>query len=151
MSARAAGRLASLGFTKIFRYTPGKADWAAAGLPMEGALAASENAGKLARKSPPTCAINENLDAVRQMLDRSGECLCAVVNDQRVLLGEITAAQASAGGAAEDVMTSGPTTIRPNADLDAVRDFFGAHKTDTVWVTSSDGELLGLLHRSDLG
>lgn len=36
MSARAAWRLEQLGFERVFRYTPGKADWAAAGLPMEG-------------------------------------------------------------------------------------------------------------------
>src|SRR5438128_1173912 len=36
MSPRAAARLASLGFTKVYDYVAGKADWGSAGLPLEG-------------------------------------------------------------------------------------------------------------------
>jgi predicted transcriptional regulator len=46
-------------------------------------------------------------------------------------------------------MTSTPTTIRPNATLEKLCEFFKAHKAET-WVTTNDGELLGLLHRADV-
>jgi hypothetical protein len=33
---------------------------------------------------------------------------------------------------------------------DRGRSFFNAHNTETVWVTTNDGELLGLLYREDV-
>ena len=36
MSARAAWRLETLGFTQVYRYTAGKMDWFANALPIEG-------------------------------------------------------------------------------------------------------------------
>ena len=39
MSARAAWRLESLGFANVYRYTAGKSDWFASGLPRAGTLA----------------------------------------------------------------------------------------------------------------
>ncbi len=48
MSPRAAWRLESLGFTKVFDYVAGKADWSASGLPMEGKLANYCRAGSVA-------------------------------------------------------------------------------------------------------
>ena len=48
MSPRAAWRLESLGFTKVYDYVPGKTDWLAAGLPREG----DEGARRLMRDRP---------------------------------------------------------------------------------------------------
>jgi rhodanese-related sulfurtransferase len=45
MSARAASRLESLGFTHLYRYTPGKDGWLTMGLPTEGPEAATPRAG----------------------------------------------------------------------------------------------------------
>ncbi len=39
MSPRAAWRLESLGFTRVYDYVAGKVDWFAAGFPREGRLA----------------------------------------------------------------------------------------------------------------
>src|SRR6266702_5120251 len=39
LSARAAWRLESMGFQEVYRYTPGKADWLAAGWEIEGTQA----------------------------------------------------------------------------------------------------------------
>ena len=50
MSARAAWRLESLGFSQVYRYTPGKMDWLARGLPREGAAAAVIQADDLVRQ-----------------------------------------------------------------------------------------------------
>jgi CBS domain-containing protein len=47
-------------------------------------------------------------------------------------------------------MTSAPTTFRPNAAFEDLCEFFQAHKAETVWVTTNDGELVGLLHREDV-
>jgi hypothetical protein len=86
MSARAAWRLVSLDFTRVFRYTPGKADWAASGLPTEGKSVTPNRAGNLARRDVTVCALGDSADTVRQELQKHGASLCAVVNEHRVLL-----------------------------------------------------------------
>ena len=47
LSARAASRLESLGFTHVYRYTPGKDGWLAMGLPTDGPEAATPRAGDI--------------------------------------------------------------------------------------------------------
>jgi CBS-domain-containing membrane protein len=152
MSARAAWRLVSLAFIQVFRYTPGKADWAAYGLPTEGKSVTPNRAGNLARRDVATCSLSDRPDTIRQQLQRNEAKLCAVLNEQRVLLGQISAEQVASGadGSAEEIMTPAPTTLRPNAAFQKLCDFFKIHKTETVWVTTSDGELLALLHREDV-
>lgn len=152
MSARAAWRLVSLSFAQVFRYTAGKADWSAYGLPTEGKSVTPNQAGNLAQRDVPTCILNDRADAIRQQLQKNGAKLCAVLNEHRVLLGEIRAekVESQADGTAEEIMTSAPTTIRPNAVLEKLCEFFKAHKAETLWVTTNDGELLGLLHREDV-
>jgi len=141
-----------LGFTQVFRYTPGKADWAASGLPTEGNTVAPNRAGSIARRDVPTCRLSDRVDAVRQQLQKHNVKLCAVLNEHRVLLGQISTEQleSRAEGTAEEIMTAGPTTFRPNAEFQKVCDFFKTYKPEVVWVTTSDGELVGLLHREDV-
>ena len=55
MSARAAWRLESLGFTKVYDYVGGKSDWIAAGLPVEGELANVPRAINVVKRDVPTC------------------------------------------------------------------------------------------------
>lgn len=55
MSARAAARLRTLGFEQVFRYTSGKMDWFASGLPREGTMVGHPRAGDTARRDAPTC------------------------------------------------------------------------------------------------
>lgn len=52
MSARAASRLATLGFRQIYRYQAGKADWFAAGLPREGNEAHTPRVVDVVRRDP---------------------------------------------------------------------------------------------------
>jgi len=152
LSARAAWRLVSLGFAQVFRYTPGKADWAAAGLPTEGTRVTPNRAGNLARRDVPSCMLTDGAETIRQQMLKYGVKLCAVLNEHNVLLGQISAEQVEspADGVAEEMMLFGPTTFRPNAEFQQICDFFKAHKSEAVWVTTNDGELLGLLHREDI-
>src|SRR5918997_7143071 len=89
MSARAASRLESLGFTPVYCYTPGKDGWLALGLPTEGPDAATPRAGDVADRDVPTCPPHDRLGDVRDRLRAAGETSCIVVNDQRVILGRI--------------------------------------------------------------
>ena len=87
MSPRAAWRLESLGFTQVFDYVPGKADWFASGLPREGKLASVPTIGGVARRDVPTCALAEKVENARDRVRAAGWDRCVVVSKERVVLG----------------------------------------------------------------
>ncbi len=65
MSPRAAWRLEGIGFSRIYDYGPGKADWSASGLPTKGTRAGTPTIGEVARRAVPTCAPGEKVGEVR--------------------------------------------------------------------------------------
>src|SRR2546426_3159536 len=93
MSPRAAWRLESLVFADVYEYVDGKLDWMAAGLPTEGTNAQQPRAGDVARRDVPTCQLHECLGDVRQRVTAAGWDACVVVNDERVVLGLLRAAE----------------------------------------------------------
>ena len=150
MSPRAAWRLESLGFTQVFDYVAGKADWFASGLPREGRLAKVPDAGDVARRDVPTCGLTQRLGDVAERL-RGGWDTCIVVNDSGVVLGRLRKAALSGDPDAlvEAAMESGPATYRPNTLLQEVTERMRKRRVTSVLVTTSDGRLVGLLYRRD--
>ena len=71
MSPRAACRLDTLGFAEVYDYVPGKADWRAHGLPVEGEHADLPTAGGLARDDIITCRLADPVGAVREQVEAS--------------------------------------------------------------------------------
>ncbi len=151
MSARAAWRLESLGFTRVFRYTPGKSDWLAAGLPTEGRLAGQLRAAHVARRHVPTCRLTDRVGEVRERVRAAEEQVCIVVNEAGVVLGRLRgqALEADAQATVESVMEEGPTTIRPNTPLESISRRMHERRVGSIVVTDSDGRLIGILYRSD--
>lgn len=152
MSARAAWRLQSLGFTQVFRYTNGKRDWFAAGLPCEGSRCiAFSQPGELARRDAPTCQPTELIGAVRDWMRATGWDVCVVVNDERIVLGLLrnAALNADPRKVVETVMEEGPPTYRASARLKDTLGYMRRHAVDSVLVTTPDGQLLGVLRRDD--
>jgi CBS domain-containing protein len=149
MSVRAAWRLESLGFTRVYRYTPGKDGWLTMGLPTEGPDAATPRAGNVADLDAPTCSLHDRLGDVRDRLQMAGETSCIVVNDQRVVLGRVRgeALDGDAEQTAEAVMEVGPTTVRPSEPLDALIGRMQKRKVESIVVSTADGVLVGVLHR----
>src|SRR5438132_1438739 len=118
MSPRAAWRLERLGFGEVYDYAAGKADWAAAGLPVEGDEAATPRIGPRAHADVPTCGPDEAVGAVRARL---GDWrFCVVVGDNRVVLG--LAVEDGLGAdddrRVEEVMREGPSTFRADVPVD---------------------------------
>lgn len=147
MSPRAAWRLESLGFTRVFDYVAGKADWLAAGLPTVGPDAAQPRAGRFARTDVPTCRLTDRLGDVRKRVRAAGWESCLVVNDDRIVLGRLRGAafDGDPDQTAEAVMEAGPTTVRPSEPLhELVR-----RMRASVVVTTADGRLVGVLRRDD--
>src|SRR5438105_1352186 len=119
MSPRAAWRLETLGFKQVYDYMAGKAGWGAAGLPREGRAASELSAGDAADQQVPTCALDEDLVAVRERVRGSGWDTCIVVNEQRIVLGWLgrKALDGDGAGPVEEAMSAGPSTVRPNVPL----------------------------------
>ena len=152
MSPRAAWRLESLGFAKIFDYVGGKADWFAAGLPRGGRLASVPRTGDIARRDDVTCRLTDKTSDVVNRAHDAGQNTAIVTTTGAVVLGRIRIDQLGDGldTLAEDVMESGPTTTRADTTLESMQERFQARNVDSILVATSDGRLVGTLYRSDI-
>jgi CBS domain-containing protein len=151
MSPRAASRLESIGFERVYDYVAGKAGWGSAGLPLEGANGSETRAGTHLRADVPICCLDDRLQTVYEQLEKSGWDTCFVVDDRRVVLGRLgrRVIRAKENVSAEETMTLGPSTIRPSARLADVVERMRRQNLTNLPVTTSDGRLMGLLLRGD--
>ncbi len=151
MSPRAAWRLEGLGFSEVYDYAPSKVDWFAAGLPMEGALASVPTVGDLARKDVPTCTPEEKVGEVRGRIQGTSWDRCVVVNEERVVLGLLREKDLAPRpeATAEEAMSLGPTTVRPDTPAGKMVERMQKRGTVSVLVSTPDGELVGLMYRED--
>jgi Mg/Co/Ni transporter MgtE len=140
-----------MGFTHVYDYTAGKLDWLAAGLPTEGSNAQRPQAGDVARRDVPTCALDERLRAVAERVQAAGWDACVVVNPERVVLGLLRAKELQADPelGIEQAMRPGPSTFRPHVPIAEMAELMADHDLESSPVTTSDGRLVGLLRRRD--
>jgi hypothetical protein len=89
MSPRAAWRLERLGFKEVYDFVPGKMAWLAMGWPREGTAAKVPNAGEVARRGTPTCALDDKVGDVREKVLAVGRHVCIVVNDAGIVEGRL--------------------------------------------------------------
>ena len=152
MSPRAAWRLESLGFTKVFDYVGGKADWFAAGLPREGRLAGVPRTGDIARRDEVTCRLSDRLGDIINKVREAGKEACVVTTDGSIVLGRIRIDRLDGDpqAQAEEVMESGPTTTRADTTLASILERLQARDVDNILVATSDGRFVGTLYTSDV-
>src|SRR5436190_19106569 len=114
MSARAACRLETLGFTGVYDYAAGKVDWLAHNLPVEGEDPTPPTAGRLARDDVVRCALDDRVGEVRDRVAASPYGFALVVAPSGVLLGRVRVSVLDCDPALkpEDVMEPGPSTVR---------------------------------------
>ena len=150
MSPRAAWRLESLGFARVYDYVAGKADWMAAGLPTEGKQAGVPRITEIARPDVPRCRLDEGVGQVRERVGQWD--VCVVVNDRDVVLGVVRAEALSVdpGRPVAEVMQEGPVTFRPNLGLAELGAHLRKRGAPRVLVTRSDGTLVGLVRLEDV-
>jgi CBS domain-containing protein len=153
MSSRAAWRLETLGFQKVYRYEPGKADWSANGLPVEGNVSSIPTAADAVRRGAPTCSFQENVADAAARARAANWDACIVTVGVGIVLGrlrrDVLTSSQVAGAKAEDVMELGPTTIRPDVRLRSILKRMTDRNVDDMLVTTSDGGLVGVLYRED--
>jgi CBS domain-containing protein len=151
MSSRAAARLETLGFSEVYEYKPGKMDWWAAGLPMEGPMAEKLTALTAVRRNVPTAHFGERVGDVHARAHGAGWNVCLVVNEANVVLGHLRGDiwSMDPNVLVEDVMEEGPTTFRPNKSLDVLVQRMQKRQVGTVVITNPEGVFIGILYRSD--
>src|SRR5882762_10163111 len=153
MSPRAACRLETLGFTEVYDYVPGKADWRAHGLPVEGEQADVPTAGGLARDDVVTCSLDDPVAAIREQVERSAYGFALVTSETGILLGRLRGSvmrDAPAGATAEAVMEPGPTTVRADTLASELAERLSERALKTAIVSTPEGRLIGVGTRTDL-
>jgi CBS domain-containing protein len=153
MSPRAAARLESIGFERVYDYAAGKADWGSFGLPLEGRRDSATRVGAHAQTDVPACGLGERLPDVRERVRNSGWDTCFVVDERRVVLGRLGRTALARDGdvdvSVEEAMTPGPSTVRPSLELDQAVERMQAQRLTSLPVTRSDGVLVGVIRRED--
>ena len=89
MSPRAACRLETLGCTGVYDYVPGKVDWLAHNLPVEGKDADLVTAGRLAQHDVVMCRLDERIGDVGELILASGYGFGLVTTADGVVLGRL--------------------------------------------------------------
>jgi CBS domain-containing protein len=151
MSPRAASRLETLGFPRVYDYVAGKADWGSYGLPLEGNADSSTRVSSVTSAEVPTCLLAELVADIAARLP-AGWDICVVINDASIVLGLLgrSVLRSNQQRTAEDAMSAGPSTIRPSARLEAVTERMDDQNLTRVIVTRSDGTLVGALRAEDI-
>jgi len=123
----------------------------AAGLPTEGEATGRPTAATVARRDVPTCHLGESLQDIRDRVRAAGWDACVVVNTERIVLGLLRAEQLGREEdlTAEAAMRPGPSTFRPNIAIAKMAELMVKRDLPNAPVTTSAGELIGLLVRED--
>src|SRR5262249_28763232 len=150
MSPRAAWRLESIGFTRVYDYAAGKADWGSYGLPLEGQADSSTRVARIASREAPTCRVDESVAEVAGRLPEGWD-ICVATNENEVVFGLLGrgALHSANHATVESAMTPGPNTIRPSARIDAIRKRMREQNFTRIVVSRSDGTLFGAVPRQD--
>ncbi len=150
MAPRAAARLQTLGFRRVYEYKPGKVDWLGAGLPAEGADTIAPVIGGVTRPVA-TFRLDDKAATIAERLRAAGEDRAAVVDEDGLLLGRVRLEDIDDPQAtAADVMRGGPATYRPNVPLEELLTRMREKGFAKAFVTDPDGKLLGLITREDI-
>jgi CBS domain-containing protein len=131
---------------------PGKVDWLAHNLPVEGERATPATAGRLMRDDMVRAAPADRAAAVREAIAHSPYPFALVTGRDGMLMGRVRASELD--GAADrpvaELMELGPSTVRPHrAAAELARNLADR---DLHWaiVTTPEGRLLGVVSRRAL-
>jgi CBS domain-containing protein len=152
MSPRAACRLEAHGFTEVYDYVGGKADWLARALPTERAEPRPPRVADVLRHDVVTADPREQVGDVAPRVEASPYGFALVSARGGVLLGRLRGAalHADPTATAEQVMEPGPSTIRPDTERAALARRLSERQLSTAIVTDPDGVLLGIVTLADL-
>lgn len=138
-----------MGFERVYDYVPGKVDWLARGFPTEGEKAGVRRVQDVVRNDVVTCGLADLVGSVRPRVEDSPYGFALVVSDNGVLLGRLRRAslEGQADAPAESVMEAGPSTVRPDTELDSLMERLAKRDLKTAVVSTPEGRLLGIVRR----
>jgi CBS domain-containing protein len=137
----------------VYDYRTGKQDWMGAGLPTEGTNTQHPRLADVVRRDVPVCSPGERLGEVRDRAVAAGWDACVVVSRERVVLGLLRGRelQGDPDLLIEQVMRPGPSTYRPFVSVAEMRRIMIDRNLESSPVTTSDGRLVGLVRKQDVG
>ena len=98
----------------------------------------------------PTCRLDASFaDAIRSLDAHPGWEQCVVVNDDDVVFGAVPRTSDSSTRPLAEVVQYGPTTVRPDVELDETLDRMRERNVRERIVTDPKGRLLGVLRLPD--
>ena len=152
MSPRAACRLETLGCSGVYDYVPGKVDWLAHNLPVEGKDADLVTAGRFAQHDVVMCRLDERVGDVGELILASGYGFGLVTTADGVVLGRLrrSALDGDPKLRAEEVMEPGPSTVRPDTLAGDLAKRLADRELQFAVVTNPEGRLIGVVRRADL-
>jgi CBS domain-containing protein len=152
LSPRAACRLEALGFTEVYDYVPGKVDWLAHNLPVDGERPDPPTAGRAMRDDVVQCRAGDRVADVRQRIERSSYSFALVTSVDGMLIGRVPASALDGGGDGEvgEVMELGPSTVRPHRAASELAEYLAERERRWAIVSTPEGRLLGVAWREDL-
>ena len=150
LSARGAALLETFGFTDVCDYVASKTAWMGQGLPVEGTNSVSARAGAIAHEVG-VCGFHDQLGDLGDRFTGSPG-ICAVVDGAQVVLGIVREDATRLPGHIEvaQVMQSAPPSVRPSITASELAESMDRDARTYVLVTTSHGELIGLIQRADL-
>ena len=122
-------------------------------MPIEGTNTQRPRLVDVVRRDVPTCSLGERMGDVRDRAIAAGWDACVVVSQDRVVLGLLRAKELQADPqlAVERVMRPGPSTYRPFVTVEEMRRTMTERNLENSPVTTSDGKLVGLVRKQDVG
>ena len=132
---------------------PGKVDWLARGLPDEGERSGETRVGDLARDDAVTCGLSDPAAEVAKRIDDSPYGFALVLSRDGTLLGRLrrSVIEDGTGATAEELMSPGPSTVRPDTEVAELRRKLDAKDLRTAIVSTPEGRVIGVVLRSALG
>ena len=93
----------------------------------------------------PTCGLDEPVGQAGARAAERGYSVCPVVNEKRIVLGVVSKRDwdSDPTASAEQLMDPAPTTLRPSDSLEKAKQMLDKSDRSAVFVTDSDGRLLG--------
>jgi rhodanese-related sulfurtransferase/CBS domain-containing protein len=152
LSSRAAALLETLGFSDVYDYADSKTAWVGCGLPAEGELREDDRVGSRARR-PPTCSPEATISDVADALRADDTAVVVVVDANDVVVGALhpNAASLPPETAVLDAADPGRPTVRPSMTRFELAKSMDEDQQHHIIVSTSGGELVGVVRRDELG
>jgi CBS domain-containing protein len=131
---------------------PGKVDWLAHNLEVEGDDPDPPTAGGLMRDDVVRCAPTDRPSDVLESIERSPYPFGLVTSKDGTVLGRVRASVLDAGSEEPvgDIAEPGPKTFRPHRSAETVARQLADKDLRWAIVTTPEGQLLGVASREDL-